>query len=93
MSIMKPVVNLNGTSAEELIRQNVEFLDALAEAEQAAQRTAPHARDYPGDTNSFLEATKVHASRVERIAKLREEVMEETLKIQEQADPSSSFSP
>jgi len=44
-----PIVNLNGTSKEELIKQCSDAYEALENAKRYLNHMAPHGRDYPGD--------------------------------------------
>ena len=48
---VKPVVNLNGTSREELIKQAFDVSSAAESLIQALGRAAPHGRDYQTTTN------------------------------------------
>jgi acyl-CoA reductase-like NAD-dependent aldehyde dehydrogenase len=42
----RAIVNLNGTSRQDLILQNHEAAKALREAKEVVLQTAPHGRDY-----------------------------------------------
>jgi hypothetical protein len=54
--IVLPIVNLNGTSRQELLRQYVVGIDGLQKAITALREMAPHGRDYPGADGVFFSA-------------------------------------
>jgi hypothetical protein len=51
--LVRPTVNINGTSRDELIRNLGDAAAAIGSALYALNKCAPHGRDYP-DTAAFL---------------------------------------
>lgn len=74
-----PLVHLNGTSSETLLRQNEVAVGALEQALQSLCRAAPNARDFYPRPEGFEPARREHDARV---AKLRE-VLDELIAIGE----------
>lgn len=60
-----PHVNLNGTSREQLVEQQVAFCEALSAAIQVLREAAPNARDYqrPGEQTDYLADCAEHQRR------------------------------
>jgi hypothetical protein len=52
--LVQPTLNINSTSARELVEQRVAVMDAARELLKAMQAAAPHARDYPCIETSML---------------------------------------
>lgn len=46
--LIAPTVNLNGTSASDLMAAHMAAVDAIRAAEDAVRKCMPHGRDYPG---------------------------------------------
>lgn len=59
-----PIVNLNGTSKAELLRQSVDAIDALEAARFALLAAVPNARDYQTVKGAFEIAREQHAARL-----------------------------
>jgi hypothetical protein len=70
-TIQCPRLNLNGTSADELLSQIDSAIFALNKAATAMREAAPHGRDYqtiaPG---AYSDARQEHEERLSRIATL-----------------------
>jgi hypothetical protein len=80
-----PQVNLNGTSREALVQQQVAVLDALAQAVMAMSLATPHGRDYQTmPAGSYEAAREQHADRSKRLWALNAEITELALAIQAQ---------
>jgi hypothetical protein len=87
MAIKFPTVHLNGTAAEELMRQNLEALKFLQEADSYLANASPHGRDYyVQEEGSFQQAVKEHEARRAAIAKIIEEITEIYLRVSDQAN-------
>lgn len=55
-----PLVNLNGTSKEELLRLNMAALEAARTAVTEAQQAWPNGRDFPGQVDVLDRARAEH---------------------------------
>lgn len=71
---MFPVVNLNGTSRESLIEQNVAALSAVRAALSTVCDAAPHGRDFQiSPAGDYVLARKAHFARVEQLLAMTRE--------------------
>lgn len=64
-----PIINLNGTAAEELIRQNQEAAEAVNAAYDKLQQAAPHGRDFIGKdcAENYKLADTLHRERLHKL--------------------------
>ena len=83
MGIMRPFVNLKGTSRKELIEQRLDAAVAVRKAMEAVQKMYPHGRDYIGDPARFDHDRGIHWRRLEKLNELYEDLHEEAEQIQE----------
>lgn len=83
MALMNPSININGTSREALVADRRNVADALMEAMAALVDTKPHGRDYVGRDHQFSLDRRVYNERFAMLDKLRNEILEEALAIQE----------
>ncbi len=81
--IIVPVVHLNGTSQEDLIRQISEANVALEKAIKALAQMSPNGRDYYL-TGNLREAEKAHRERIGDLLRIQAEIMEIGEKIADQ---------
>jgi hypothetical protein len=67
--MMKPSINVNGTSQKELMQSYIAAINALRVAEELLSKAAPNGRDYAtlGD-GAYIEARTEHNARCARIA-------------------------
>lgn len=78
LELILPVVNMNGTSREELIEQRRHQLDWLRAALGAFRNAVPHARDWQTDPQrGYTKAREIHARRVTLLNKIKNEIEEE----------------
>jgi hypothetical protein len=84
MSYMQPVVNLNGSSRDDLIAQRIALRSALMDAMKALSNMSPHLRDY-SDVSDWQRDRAVYVERFKALDRLYEEVGEEAASIAEQA--------
>lgn len=73
-----PVINLNGTSYEELVRQQEDVIEKINAAIAAMEEALPHGRDYVLNTHATsqdiaAEARKEHVGRMLQLIKVRDE--------------------
>jgi len=71
--IQLPLINLNGTSAEELKRLNANAYYALKTAIEAVHAAAPHGRDYQTVPGAYQAARAEHIARVNRLSDIQDE--------------------
>ena len=82
--MIRPILNINGSSAFDLIDQRRHAMDALLEAIDALKQCTPNGRDYPGHYDRCLNDRETHFDRLAALHALREELLDEALHIQQQ---------
>jgi hypothetical protein len=82
--LISPTLNINGSSAEDLIAPRREALDHLMDAIEALRKVAPNGRDYPypDGFDALTRDRDIHFTRLESLKSLREEIFAEALAIQ-----------
>ena len=82
--MIRPILNINGSSAFDLIDQRRHAMDALLEAIEALKHLTPNGRDYPGHYDRCIADRDTHFDRLAALHTLREELLDEALHIQQQ---------
>jgi hypothetical protein len=82
--MIRPILNINGSSAFDLIDQRRHAMDALLEAIDALKQCTPNGRDYPGQYDRCIADRDTHFDRLAALHALREELLDEALHIQQQ---------
>jgi len=82
--MIRPVLNINGSSAFDLIDQRRHAMDALLEAIDALKQCTPNGRDYPGHYALCIADRDTHFDRLAALHALREDLLDEALHIQQQ---------
>jgi hypothetical protein len=83
--MVTPTIHLNGSSPAQLVGALKSARSALIKAQDALAATAPHARDYyPQGDGAFYEARDEHASRVQRLEAVSQELLEIALAVMNQ---------
>lgn len=82
--MITPTLNINGSSADDLIQPRITAYDALQAAIKALQQVTPNGRDYPGDNDACVADRDKHYARLKKINALRAEIMSEAIYIKEQ---------
>ncbi len=73
--LVRPVVNLNGTSRDELASNLIQASAALGEALYALGKCAPHGRDFPGSLAFMMPlAAAQHMRRASALAAIAHEL-------------------
>jgi hypothetical protein len=73
--MIAPMVHLNGTGIDELIRQVRTAVEAIDTAIEACKQAAPHARDYYLISDSaVLQATCEHLARLRKLEEVHNEL-------------------
>lgn len=73
-----PVLNLNGTSYDELVRQQEEVIAKINAAIEAMDNATPHGRDFIGTSHQIsseiaMKARKRHMGRMLLLTQVRDE--------------------
>jgi len=82
--MINPTLNINGTSADDLIEPRIAAYDALQAAIKALQQVTPNGRDYPGDIDQCVADRWAHYDRLAAITAIAGEIMAEAITIKEQ---------
>jgi hypothetical protein len=82
--MIRPILNINGSSAFDLIDQRRNAMDALLEAIDALKQLTPNGRDYPGHYDRCIADRETHFDRLAALHALREELLDEALYLQQQ---------
>jgi hypothetical protein len=82
--MIRPILNINGSSAFDLIDQRRNAMDALLEAIDALKQLTPNGRDYPGHYDRCIADRETHFDRLAALHALREELLDEALHIKQQ---------
>lgn len=85
--MIKPTIHLNGSSPESLREGYRKAAEALYDAISALCEAGPHGRDYYLQSNTAIyEAVAEHASRVDRLKSVQDELVQLAEHVQEQID-------
>lgn len=84
--LMKPILNLNGTSAQELVNARIEARTACRALTKALAETAPNGRDYIGEAEAFKRDLEIYCARFAKIDSLYNDLEEEAEAIIAAAD-------
>jgi hypothetical protein len=82
--MIRPILNINGSSALDLIDQRRNAIDHLMDAIEALKQVTPNSRDYPGQYDRCLDDRDTHFDRLAALHTLREELLDEAIHIQQQ---------
>lgn len=72
----KPIIHLNGSGKDNLLRQYTEALDAIATAQEKLQECLPHPRDYyvSPQAGAYENARIEHLARLQMVETVRREI-------------------
>lgn len=82
--MIRPILNINGSDAFDLIDARRNAMDLLLEAIDALKQATPNGRDYPGQYDLLTADRNLHFNRLAALHTLREELLDEALYIQQQ---------
>jgi hypothetical protein len=85
MPIMQPIVNLNGSSRDNLVNVRIEARRAIHEALRALQELSPHGRDYIGDRDAWKRDSDIYCERFRILDAMANDLMDEAVAIMESA--------
>lgn len=72
--LAKPMINLNGSSAQDLLDQLTDAVLAVSAAYDAVANTAPHGRDYQLNQDDYQIARVQHEARLVALQAINEEL-------------------
>lgn len=81
--MIRPTLNINGTSADDLIRPRRDAYDALQAAIKALQQVTPNGRDYAHNDQCVADR-QAHYARIKAIHTIAAELVAEAVLIKEQ---------
>ncbi len=82
--MINPTININGTSADDLIEPRKAAYDALKTAIRALQQVTPNGRDYPGDNDQCVQDREWHYARLKALDIIAAEIVAEAVAIKNQ---------
>lgn len=82
--MITPTLNINGSSADDLIQPRIAAYDALQAAIKALQQVTPNGRDYPGDNDACVADRRAHYDRLAALQAIAAEIVAEAVGIKEQ---------
>lgn len=83
-SLITPKININGSSADDLINPRIEADRLIGEVISALQQATPNGRDYPGDNNACVADRELHYERIKALRSLQDTLFQEALTIKRQ---------
>jgi hypothetical protein len=85
-TIIRPIINNNGTSIDDLIQPRLDAREALREAIDALLRVTPNGRDYPGTggVDKCVADRDLHYARIKALAAIGDDLMAEAVSIKTQ---------
>ena len=79
--MISPTLNVNGTSAADLIDPRRAAFDHLTKAIDSLRQVTPNGRDYPGDADRCDADRREHFDRILTLNALREQIYAEAVAI------------
>jgi hypothetical protein len=82
--MIRPTLNINGSSAFDLVQPRRDAMDALMDAIEALKQVTPNGRDYLCQRDRLTADRNTHFDRLAALHTLRNELLEEALHVQQQ---------
>ena len=82
--MIRPTLNINGSSAFDLVQPRRDAMDALMDAIEALKQVTPNGRDYLCQRDRLTADRNTHFDRLAALHTLRNELLEEALHIGDQ---------
>lgn len=82
--MIRPTLNLNGSSAFDLINPRRTAMALIDEVIDELKQATPNGRDYPNDTMACAADRTTHFDRLAVLHTLREELLDEAIHIKQQ---------
>jgi hypothetical protein len=86
---MCPIVNLGGTSRDDLVRTRIEARRAIYEAMRALHEVAPHGRDYIGNRDAWQRDNDIYRERFRTLDHMANDLLDEAVELAEDYRPPS----
>jgi len=83
MSLVMPIVHMNGTSRRELTNLRYNAAHKIREALEALSEMAPNGRDYYPEPGRLEQALEQHLRRVRMLTALQKEIDAELIALEE----------
>lgn len=83
-TLITPKLNINGTSARDLIDPRQQAWKAIDDAIDHLQQATPNGRDYPGNNTACVADRELHYDRIKALRDLQAVLLQEALLIQDQ---------
>jgi len=83
--MIKPIININGSSKEDLMRGRIDAIDALESAIKTLKLVTPNGRDYPRDLSQCVADRDKQYARLNQLRDIQNKLLEEALYIQREA--------
>jgi hypothetical protein len=82
--MIRPTLNINGSSADDLIDPRIAAYEALQVVKEALAKVTPNGRDYPGDTAQCVADREAHYDRLATLRAIAAELILEVISIEGQ---------
>lgn len=82
--MIRPTLNIGGSSAADLIDPRRAAMDHLMDAIEALKQVTPNGRDYICERDRFIDDRNTHFDRLAALHTLRNELLDEAIHIQRQ---------
>ena len=79
--LIRPIVNINGTDPEELVRARLDAKRAIDDVIERLKDIAPNGRDYPGDIDALHTDRDIYWDRLRALRDLQMALLDEALLI------------
>ena len=79
--MIRPTININGTSKDDLIDPRIKAMGLLRDAIEALKQVTPNGRDYPGDDAPYAADREEHYRRINAMNAIRDAIYEEAIRI------------
>lgn len=83
-TLITPRLNINGSSARDLIDPRQQAWKLIDDAVEALQQVTPNGRDYPGNNTACVADRELHYDRIKALRELQGWLLAEALAIQDQ---------
>lgn len=83
-TLITPKLNINGTSARDLIDPRQQAWKAIDDVVDILQQATPNGRDYPGNAVACVADRELHYDRIKALRDLQTVLLQEALLIQDQ---------
>ena len=79
--MIRPTININGTSKDDLIDPRIKAMGLLRDAIEALKQVTPNGRDYPGDDARCAADREEHYRRINAMNAIHDAIYEEAIRI------------